>query len=133
MGVNDTGSGNFGGESFVTLGDFDFGSRADRNDFPIGPAKDEPLFDRLKVASHREEEICFNGDLGVGNCTERKKKKEFKHVKRRWNFLAIEAAALGLAIMAGAVAAFGEEAILRVIEVEDLLAFNVGFENTGVD
>lgn len=35
--------------------------------------------------------------------------------------------------MAGTVATLGEEAILRVFEVEDLLALDVGFEDAGVD
>ncbi len=52
-------------------------SAADRLDFAIGPAEDDGLFDRLEVAGHREEEIGFDGDLGVGNvAAQRKEEKE---------------------------------------------------------
>jgi hypothetical protein len=47
--------------------------------------------------------------------------------------LAIEAAAGSFAIVTGSVAAFGEEPVAWVLKIENLLAFDVGFKNTGID
>ena len=130
MGVDDAGSGDFGSDGLIAVGDFE--AATDSLDFSVGSAEDDGVFDRLEVAGHGEEEIGFDRDLGVGGRCGQKEDERFDHDEMKVG-LAIEAAAGGFAVVAGAVAAFGEEAVLFVGEVEDFGAFDVGFEDAGVD
>lgn len=130
VGVDDARSGDFGSDGLIAVGDFE--AATDSLDFSVWSAEDDGVFDRLEVAGHGEEEIGFDRDLGVGNRCGQKEDKRFDHDEKKVG-LTIEAAAGGSAVVSGAVAAFGEEAVLFVVEVEDFGAFDVGFEDAGVD
>lgn len=130
VGVDDAGSGDFGSDGMIAGRDFEVA--ADSLDFPVGSAEDDGILDRLEVAGHGEEEIGFDCDLGVGSRCGQKEDKRFDHDEKKVG-LTIEAAASGFAVVSGAVAALGEESVLLVGEGEDFSAFDVGFEDAGVD
>jgi len=80
VGVDDAGGGDFCGEGLVAFGDLDIG--ADGLDGAIRIAEDDGIFDRLEVAGHGEEEVCFDGDLGVGGGeaqAEEREEEGFEH------------------------------------------------------
>lgn len=130
VGVDDAGSGDFGSDGLIAGGDFEVAT--DSLDFSVGSAEDDGLLDRLQVAGHGEEEIGFDRDLAGGRCREENEDERFEHGSRKVG-LTIEAAASGFAVVSGAVAALREEAVLFVGKVENFSAFDMGFEDAGVD